>query len=191
MFLKRTANSIHIYRIRIALVAFLSRCNMPTCIIPVRWTKTIKEEEKLQLSTYPLFACCQQLFCSWVLCYAHSILMKDSICCVPQMKRQFTLICYSQCNLVTRLCAAALILLKTKLKASTNVLPLACHHWWIICRDRQMLLRGFVPYGKGGRIFASVSRSAGGSLNRPSARVCRMGPHRVMGNGVINNTDLP
>lgn len=54
-----------------------------------------------------------------------------------------------------------------------------------------MLLRGFVPYGKGGRIFASVSRSAGGSLNRPSARVCRMGPHRVMGNGVINNTDLP
>lgn len=50
---------------------------------------------------------------------------------------------------------------------------------------------GFVPFGKRWRIFPSVSRRAGGSLNRPSTRVCRMGPHRVMGNGVINNSDLP
>lgn len=50
---------------------------------------------------------------------------------------------------------------------------------------------GFVPFGKRWRIFSSVSWRAGGSLNRPSARVCRMGPHRVMGNGVINNSDLP
>lgn len=50
---------------------------------------------------------------------------------------------------------------------------------------------GFVPFGKGRRIFLSVSWRAGGSLNRPCMRVCGMGPHRVMGNGVINNTDLP
>lgn len=36
-------------------------------------------------------------------------------------------------------------LFKTKPKASTNVMPLACRCWWIICRDKQMLMRGICP----------------------------------------------
>lgn len=50
---------------------------------------------------------------------------------------------------------------------------------------------GFVLFSKSIKFFPSASRKAGSSLNRPSTRVCRMGPHRVMGNGVINNRDLP